>query len=70
MSTQTLQASTGNMEEHNYMCMWFEFVNEFQLISLHFSKKEIIFMRICTTNFIFKNGWILYYNYKKIWGFF
>jgi hypothetical protein len=66
MSTQTLQASTGNMEEHNYMCVWFEFVNEFQLISLHFSKKEILFMHICTTNFIFKNGWILYYNYKKI----
>jgi hypothetical protein len=56
MSTQTLQASTGKMEEHNYICVWFEFVNGFQLISLHFSKKEILFMDICFTNFIKKIG--------------
>jgi hypothetical protein len=70
MSTQTLQASTGNMEEHNYMCMWFEFVNEFQLISLHFSKKEIFIHAHLHYQFYFEKWMNFVLQLQKKLGFF
>ncbi len=52
------------------MCMWFEFVNEFQLISLHFSKKEIFIHAHLHYQFYFEKWMNFVLQLQKKLGFF